>query len=47
MDSARLDLYLVNDGLILFLASIVNNLFEGFQDSFKAVKSGKSIIKFQ
>jgi anthranilate phosphoribosyltransferase len=44
-DMARLDLCLVNSGAILFLAGIVNDLSDGVQESFKAVKSGRSIEK--
>jgi len=44
-DRARLDLCLVNSGAILFLAGIVKDLSEGVQESFKAVKSGRSSKK--
>ncbi|MGZ7160657.1 MAG: anthranilate phosphoribosyltransferase, partial [Methanobacterium sp.] len=46
-DRARRDLCLVNTGAILFLAGIVKNLPEGVKESFKAIKTGKPLIKLQ
>ena len=46
-DLARLDLCLVNSAAILFLAGVVTDLHEGVKESYRAVKSGRSIKKLQ
>ena len=46
-DLARLDLCLVNSAAILFLAGVVSDLPEGVKESYRAVKSGRSIKKLQ